>query len=159
VVSWQEVMKRFPEAFVGDTYKLREMAKRAMRDDHYAPPSKPIINLGMNKGGTTTMSSFFRCAGYKACHHIHGGISRKSGTSALATCFYESAWDNNDTPLLKTCGYQQICEVFAKMDGIRVDIVCSYPQHEHLDQMVAEEPRSTLLLPFRNFEAWIDSLY
>jgi hypothetical protein len=118
VVSWQEVMKRFPEAFVADTYKLRKMAKRAMRDDHYAPPSKPIINLGMNKAVTTTMISFFRCAGYKACHHIHGGISQKSGTSALATCFYESTWDNNDTPLLKTCGYPHICEVLAKMDGI-----------------------------------------
>jgi hypothetical protein len=138
VVSWQQVLERFPSAFMARTDEtLRIMAAQAAA----VPPPKPILNLGMNKAGSSTLHEFFKCAGYKSCHYYNDDQVQHYGQRLNRAAFFHTHHDDHSDSqtsrpsLLETCGYPEKCNAFTQIDFWHL---CTYPQHEHLEQMVME---------------------
>jgi hypothetical protein len=175
VVSWETVLERFPEAFLPNASKLHDMAQSS------ATPSKPVLNMGLPNTGTLTMQAFLRCVpGYKPIHFV----MLRNDVEWIGNCIHQAAWDPHYTVaehgegnggagdkseatslpspsppsvlLLDSCGYQNTDSI-TQMEYGGKWMPCSLPQHEHLERLVQENPLATLILPFRNFEAWIES--
>lgn len=129
--------------------------------------SKPVINLGMPKVGSSTLFHFFRCSGWKASHW-------KSERQGLIGACMKRASVRND-PLLKSCdawyfkklwGSQNEpsawddkgAEAYLQMDFSLNGGRCRYPQIQDLDKLHQEAPNATFVLLFRPIQDWYRSM-
>jgi len=141
VVSWQQVVKRFPLAF-------EAQAQDRPYKGEVAVASPPFISLGFAKTGSTSLNHFLRCAGnVRSCHYF---LPNEMGQ--IADCLYKA--DQDGKPMLQSCGYPQYCGGYTQMEH---DYLGLTPQVDKLELMVQEEPNATLIFPFRNFERWVRS--
>lgn len=106
--------------------------------------SKPILNVGMPKCGSTTLYEYFLCAGWNVSHSQTGLEMMK-----LVNQGNPSALRLSDAPIL---------DAYAQMDYNRKP-PCAYPQIQFLDEIHMEYPDATFVLLFRPVEDWIDSVY
>lgn len=103
--------------------------------------SKPFINVGMPKMGTSSLHNYFCCGNHTSSHWVC--------ESHLCSICMENATKHGNPPL-KTCGNY---DVWSQMDnGVY------FPQIELLDQLHEESPSATFILMFRNITDWYRSL-
>ncbi|KAL7476128.1 hypothetical protein ACHAW6_002007 [Cyclotella cf. meneghiniana] len=110
----------------------------------YGKLSHPFINLGFPKIGSSSLHSFFGCAGYRSAHY------RCSPTLRCAECIQQSIAAR--LPPLHNC---ILAEVYSQIDDGSHG---NFPQIEYLEELVRGYPNATFLLPFRNMNHWYRSL-
>jgi hypothetical protein len=191
IVSWQEILEKFPAAFEPHINKTRAMAMHHAaahwNETSVVPPSKPFLNLGMPKAGSSSLHAFLKCAGYNPCHYF---TSRNMFYQAqmIGECMNLIFWGSNfsnqapkpapdrnaqvstidietivspkySPRLLEKCDLRHDYDGHTQMDRNvgGPQAFCSFPQHEYLETLYNEAPNATLFLPFRNFEAWMKS--
>lgn len=106
----------------------------------YRNLSKPFINLGFPKMGTSALHKYFKCGGLKSTHYI-------CGEELVCTRCIEESIDAGLPPF-------ELCpaDVYAQIDnGIY------FPQVERLEEILAGY-NGTFFLTFRGMEAWYRSL-
>ena len=111
----------------------------------------PFINLGMPKIGSTSLHTFFACAGYRSMHF------RCKKDKKCSECIPESIKEG--LPPFDKCGK---ADSYSQLDDGSWG---HFPQVEYLEQIVndfADNPgfpqNGTFLLMFRNMSKWYSSL-
>ena len=114
--------------------------------------SLPLINLGFPKMGTSSIHSFFGCAGLRSVHY------RCNKDQSCAECVKESV-SAGDPPLEK-CGRSDVySQLDGKSDPLRSAFSHEYfPQIEHLESLVRDYQNATFLLTFRSMSKWYHSI-
>eukprot|EP01082_Thalassiosira_pseudonana_P005216 g4809.t1 g4809 contig17:93488-94420(+) len=110
----------------------------------YGKLQTPYINLGFAKIGTSSIHSFFGCAGYRSTHY------RCSVTTSCAECIRQSVEEG-----LPPLHYCVMADVYSQIDDGSHG---HYPQIEYLKEFVNGYPNATFLLPFRSMEKWYKSM-
>jgi Sulfotransferase domain len=128
----------------------------------------PVIVVGFPKSGTTSVWSFFRCAGIVAQHYCCcGDVSDRPPcyTHTFAECMLDNISHNRSS--MQDCGDYP---VYAQLDGERSyfdkvlrkqpQLFLSHflPQHFQLDEIHAFAPAATYVLPLRDPMAWAESV-
>ena len=156
-ITLQDVIAANPGCFTPRTGHTRAMAFEAQTSETYTAPPKPFINLGMPKAGSTTLYDFFHCAGYTTSHWTCPGSQMPGYYCGM--CMINAVQENK--PPLKSCGNK---DAFMQLDitDMRLNSKshrhCVFPQHEFLEEIHAEAPNATFILPFREMEAWVKSI-
>lgn len=130
-------------------------------DDSSSRPSKPYLNVGFPKCGSSTLFDFFTCLGYRATHFTNNTLGDFEGI-----CMRDAAVLNG-LPPLKTCAndvdaiLQMDVEYPLGIDGyfhrpFRDE--CFFPQLSLLEEFHQESPQATFLLTFRPIQDWIKSI-
>ena len=129
--------------------------------------SKPVINLGMPKSGSTTLEEFFDCAGWKASHwqtERHGYLGKcmedavNRGDPPLSSC---NSWYRKKKKGISKPDRSEDADVEAML---QLDIVlpsfnaCVFPQMAYLDEFHNEAPNATFILNFRPVSDWSNSV-
>jgi Sulfotransferase domain len=129
----------------------------------------PVIVVGFPKSGTTSVWSFFRCAGIVAQHYCCcGDVSDRPPcyTHTFAECMLDNIGHNRSSPM-QGCGEYP---VYAQLDGERSyfdkvlrkqpQLFLSHylPQHFLLDEIHNFAPTATYVLPLRDPMAWAESV-
>eukprot|EP00581_Thalassiosira_minuscula_P020191 CAMPEP_0183720338 /NCGR_PEP_ID=MMETSP0737-20130205/12976_1 /TAXON_ID=385413 /ORGANISM="Thalassiosira miniscula, Strain CCMP1093" /LENGTH=306 /DNA_ID=CAMNT_0025950185 /DNA_START=271 /DNA_END=1191 /DNA_ORIENTATION=+ len=112
----------------------------------YGKLRPPFINLGFPKTGTTSLHSFFACAGYRSMHY------RCGPSVACAECIRSSVEEGKGNKPLANCGK---AEAYSQLDNGSHG---NFPQVQYLEQIVESYPNATFLLTFRNVSNWYHSL-
>ena len=120
--------------------------------------SKPYLNLGLPKMGTTSLHKFFTCGGLSSTHYYcHPNPTPKLGKKGLrnAKCstMMEKASLARLPPLSFAIRDYNISDAYMQLDDGHY-----FPQVELLDEIVESYPYATLFLTFRNMSAWYKSL-
>ena len=104
--------------------------------------SLPLINLGFPKMGTSSIHSFFGCAGLSSAHwHCSKG-------QLCAECVKDSV--SAGAPPLEKCGGS---DVYSELDSAEY-----FPQIENLESLVRDYQNATFLLTFRSMSKWYHSV-
>ena len=110
------------------------------------PPTKPILNMGMPKCGSTSLFTFLYCADYSVSHYFC--IDQWS----CASCMYANV-RSGEAPL-SNCGNW---DAYTQLDSEGLHS-CFFPQAELLEEIHKESPNATFVLTFRNVDNWIESV-
>ena len=125
----------------------------------------PAVNMGFPKCGSTSMTGFFGCAGYKASHQFVSEL-RFSQNDWEGVCMRDAV--NLNLPPISSCcqgkdallemdvSYPFLYKRSASFDRVSRD-ECFWPQLSILPQMYADVPDATYLLMFRPVKDWIRS--
>ena len=139
-----EPLKKFKIPIIND---YNNACFRARKDSvpkiRYGELNYPFINLGFPKIGSSSIHSFFGCAGYRSLHY------RCNRSTKCAECIKRSVQEG-----LQPLYYCTMAEVYSQIDDGRE----YFPQINHLEEIVKQYPNATLLLTFRNMESWYASL-
>ena len=122
----------------------------------------PVMNVGMPKCGSTTLFSFFQCAGLRATHW------QRKTTDFEGICMRDAA--NIGLPPIATCASNT--EAFMQFDvelpmGFAMPMVfdskksrdeCFFPQLSLLEELHAENPNLTFVINFRPIHDWVQSV-
>jgi len=129
-------------------------------DSNVPPVTYPIVVVGMPKGGTSSITHFFRCIGKGTSHQFCGRRNFPKGMVECGALMKENV--DAGLPLFHNAGEY---EVYAQLDVERVkgDLhnwqgVCYFPQIEALEKMHEQYPEATLILNKRSVSAWIESV-
>jgi hypothetical protein len=129
----------------------------------------PVIVVGFPKSGTTSVWSFFRCAGVVAQHYCCcGDVSDRPPcyTHTFSECMLDNIGHNRSSSM-QGCGDYP---VYAQLDGERSyfdkvlrkqpqPFLSHYlPQHFELDEIHNFAPAATYVLPLRDPMAWAESV-
>jgi len=157
-VSLNDVILDNHDCFKPRMNETKSIATRARISENYEIPSKPFLNLGMPKAGSTTLHDFFKCAGYTTSHWICPGAELPTEPTFCGLCMYNAVLEGK--PPLKSCGDT---DAFMQMDITDLNISssdrqCIFPQHELLEKIHAEAPNATFILPFRKIKPWLISI-
>ena len=101
------------------------------------------LYLGFPKIGSSSIHSFFGCAGYRSSHY------RCSRTTKCSECIRQSIQAG-----LRPLDNCILAEVYAQIDDGR----SNFPQIDYLNEIIDGYPNATFLLAFRNMENWYQSL-
>ena len=134
----------------------KNIVPKSMYGSSYLHP--PAINLGLPKMGSTSLQSFFGCAGYGATHWM---CQRGNIEVHCAQCIRNSILAN--LPPLYKCG--QWADMYAEINGPIPNESSSggggklfFPQIEYLEHIVNAYPNATFFLTFRSMDKWYNSL-
>lgn len=130
----------------------KNLIPKSLYGSSYLHP--PAINLGLPKMGSTSLQSFFGCAGYGATHWM---CQRANMQVHCAQCIRNSVLAN--LPPLHKCG--QWADVYAEINGpipVESGGKLFFPQIEYLEQIVNSYPNGTFFLTFRSMDKWYNSL-
>ncbi len=128
------------ECFIANTERTRHLV------ENNASFSKPVINVGMPKVGSTTLYSFFQCAGWNVTHSQRGMEMMRLVDQG------------SPHPLQLSENATMAVDAYAQLDKNR-DPPCAYPQIQFLDEIHREYPHATFMLFFRPVNDWIQSAY
>jgi hypothetical protein len=125
--------------------------------------SKPIINVGMPKCGSSTLEHFFHCAGMKTSHWStkrHGPIgvcmrdAIKRGLPPIKSC---DSWYRGRGKAFNE-SFDSGVEALLQIDTENNEAECVFPQMSYLEELHAEAPNATYILNFRPVMDWVSSL-
>ncbi|KAL7541289.1 hypothetical protein ACHAWF_006898 [Thalassiosira exigua] len=140
--------KETPEAIAtamgdsnGDCFKAR---KDTVPIETYGELMPPYFNLGFPKIGSSSIHSFFACAGYRAMHY------RCKSDTICADCIKQSVQDG--LPPFEKCG---IADVYSQIDDGSLG---HFAQIEYLEEIVRGIPNGTFFLTFRSMDKWYHSI-
>ena len=102
----------------------------------------PVLNLGMPKCGSSTLKTFFKCAGLKATH-LQDGLCMKDALK-------------QGLPPLQGCKFSKKAQAILQMDSNHPNHCC-FPQISFLDEIHREQPNATFVMNFRPVNDWIQS--
>jgi hypothetical protein len=145
--NWTD-LKELPSCLVANRKRTNALVASVLRNKErsltlsYLLPT-PILNVGMPKIGSSTLSDFFRCAGYRTTHDYW-----KAG------CMRDAAEQNR--PPLQTCHPEK--QAVSQLDSnYPHEDNCFYPQISLLDEIHQEHHNATFILNFRPLDDWIKS--
>ena len=110
----------------------------------YGKLKPPYINLGFPKMASTSIHSFFACAGYRAMHY------RCDKDAKCSDCIEESVKEG--LPPFAKCGK---ADVYSQIDDGSWG---HFPQMEYLEELISGVPNATFFLTFRTMQKWYYSL-
>jgi len=150
--------------------KCFKARNNTIHPSNYGNLKPPYINLGFPKMGTTSLHSFFACAGYRSMHFgckIHRILStthdvaatNNIGITTCAGCIQKSVEQQQEGahkgrhahPFAK-CGR---ADAYTQLDNGSWG---NFPQIEYLDEILRAHPNGTFLLTFRTIEKWYHSI-
>ncbi|CAJ1950009.1 unnamed protein product [Cylindrotheca closterium] len=141
--------------------KVQESKKLLKQFQGNRRPSKPYLNMGFPKCGSSTLFDFFACLGYRATHFTNNSLAG----DFEGICMRDAV--ANGLRPLETCarGVDAILQMDVEyplgIDGyfhkpFRDE--CFFPQFSLLEELHQEAPASTFLLTFRPIHDWITSI-
>ena len=132
--------------YAGECYRAR---KDTVPLSRYGKLQPPFINLGFPKIGSSSIHSFFTCAGYRGMHYR----CRKDKT--CAECIKESVKEG--LPNAKNTRFSQCgkADVYSQID---TGSWGSFPQMDYLEEIVGGIPNATFFLSFRSMDKWYHSI-
>ena len=107
--------------------------------------SRPFINLGFPKMGTSSLDEYFNCGNLTSTHFTCGTGAKLYG---CARCMTQSV--RAGLPPLSKCG---TADAYTQMDNGTF-----FPQVEFLEEIVSGHPDATFVLTFRSMMNWYRSL-
>ena len=112
-----------------------------------------ILNMGMPKSGSSSVSKLFKNSGFKTSHW---GCGKRSG--ACGNCFERHL--NTTSDIFRKCGNFNVYSQMDRMknEGSSPDNACIFPQIKYLDRLYEDAPHATWLMPLRNVSTWLDSV-
>jgi hypothetical protein len=147
--------------FRANTSRTEELLARNQR------LGRPILNVGLPKCGSTTLTDFFTCAGMKTSQAFTDrdtniGLCMRSafesGKRIIASC---DTWVNineaRGSKNIKTTLDHDV-EAIMQMDVVRSPTECVFPQISYLDQIHEEHPNATFILNFHPVQHWLKSM-
>ena len=140
IESTVNAQKLSPNDYSSDCFKARQDSVPKSR---YGKLNYPFINLGFPKIGSSSIHSFFGCAGYRSSHY------RCSPTMKCSECIRQSIQSG-----LKPLHNCILAEVYAQIDDGR----SNFPQIDYLNEIIDGYPNATFILVFRNMNSWYESL-
>lgn len=117
--------------------------RETVPNSRYGKLNYPFINLGFPKIGSSSIHSFFGCAGYRSAHY------RCSPTTRCSECIQQSVHGG-----LLPFHHCVLAEVYSQIDDGRNN----FPQIDYMDELVNGYPNATFLLAFRSMDNWYHSL-
>jgi len=115
----------------------------------------PVLVVGLPKTGTSSITEFFKSAGYRTNHWLCEKGKYLPNPGACATCIENALRAENPTPL-SACGDYQ---VWSQMDTTKPDLgECGMPQIDYLGELHREYPYATFILNLRNVSNWVTSV-
>jgi len=131
----------------------------------------PVIVIGLPKEGTTSLHSFFQCAGLASAHHFVDLAPRSPALAAAQSRGVPSEPSKNvrggrsvffghavhacaraGAPLLSCLpGYDAYTQLDVEDRG------CFFPQITHLEGLLMDYPNATFVLPRRSAKHWFRS--
>ena len=106
-----------------------------------------VINIGMPKAGTSSLTSFLNQQGYECAHWKANGIY--VGIEVRRHLFSNALKDFNCFTQL------DYCEWVSKAENISR---CIWPQREMLTEFVSSFPKAKFVYTTRNASTWLDSV-
>ena len=131
---------------------------------------KPIINVGMPKCGSTTLESFFKCAGMKTSHHItarDGNIGLcmrqaiESGKPPIQSCdswYWPRKGRKKRRHRKPNASDDTGVEALLQIDVANNPRQCVFPQISYLEEIHEEDPNATFILNSRPVLEWASSV-
>jgi len=108
---------------------------------------KFVINIGMPKTGTTSLTDFLKQNGYECAHWRADGTI--VGIEVRKNLFSNALKDFNCITQLDYCHWVSKAENISR---------CIWPQHEMLTELVSRFPDAKYVYTTRNTTAWFDSV-
>jgi len=131
-------------------------APAALAGHASATTSRPIINLGLPKSGSSSVADFFECGGLQTSHwscgdDLCGACAKRNvaaGRPILASCGDYDVWAQIDV----TGGTRSGVQRYSDQD------LCFLPQVTHLRELHEQFPNALFVLPTRPIEHWLASV-
>ena len=126
----------------------------------FPTPEKPVIVVGLEKTGTSSISAYFKCGHVETKHWVCAGSTRRR-RQTCGHCVYKNL--RAGRPPLESCGGNRTA-VWAQLDVTSKPLpgsnskLCFWPQVEALDQLKLHYPNATWVLNLRPVENWIRSV-
>lgn len=127
---------------VGSCFRARNDTVSASR---YGKLKPPYVNLGFPKIGSSSIHSFFACAGYRSMHY------RCRPDAPCADCIAQSVVAGLPNPF-------GMCNVADSYSQIDTGSHGHFAQVEYLEEIVRGIPNGTFFLTFRSMEKWYRSM-
>ncbi len=130
-----------------DTELKASVIEKPLRMQQGSGLRRLVINIGMPKTGTSSLTSFLNQQGYECAHwranrtHVGIEVRRHLFSNALKdfNCFTQLDY----------------CEWVSKAENISRSI---WPQHEMLTEFVSRYPKAKYVYTTRNTSTWFDSV-
>mmetsp|Transcript_13850 Transcript_13850/g.40528 ORF Transcript_13850/g.40528 Transcript_13850/m.40528 type:complete len:1116 (-) Transcript_13850:48-3395(-) len=161
--QWQERVREWHRNFMAKTSeRVERLLESRLRDGSSTLPTLrtagssinfpeginlPVIVIGLNKAGTSTIRDYFLCGGAKTSHYFCG----TNGRGPLCAAMIKSNILNGKPPLSGEVDW----EVYAELNSHKV---CYFPQMESLDEIHRHYPNATFILNLRNTTDWANSV-
>ena len=111
----------------------------------------PVLNVGFPKMGSSTLTSFFKCGNLKSSHY-HCNSGKGVSPTPCGTCMHHAVAMGR--PPLESCGS---FDFYGELNYV-TEPPCHWPQIDSLDEIHAEAPNATFILPFRDIKSWTRSI-
>lgn len=127
----------------------------------FPTPEKPVIVVGLEKTGTSSIAAYFTCGDVGTTHWVCAAGSNRRRRQSCGHCVYKNILAG--LPPLKSCGRNRTA-VWAQLDVTSKPLpggnsrLCYWPQVEALDQLKLHYPNATWVLNLRPVEHWIRSV-
>jgi len=142
--------------------------RRHSKTSSYAAMGMPVLNMGMPKTGSSTLSQFFECIGLNGTHQVFR--NGKGDKEWEGICMRDAV--NIGLPPLDTCAkdqhfMMQLDTIYPfGMSGNNAGMAqtsksrdeCFFPQLSLLEAFHQEAPNATFVLNFRPMREWIKSM-
>ena len=108
-----------------------------------------IINMGMPKSGSSSVTAMFKESGMKVSHWTC------KNDEYCGKCISAQIQQQNETSgLFKSCGDYH---VWAQLD-YQMESTCVYPQIQYMEELYRDAPDATWIMPMRNVSNWLHSV-
>jgi hypothetical protein len=130
------ITQALPSCLVPNTENTQALA-------HSGEPLQfPILNVGMPKCGSSTLQTFFKCAGWNVRHNQAGHCMEKALLEGK--------------PPIQGCRLSRGKQALLQLD-VQLPPNCFFPQISLLDEIHQEKPHATFVMNFRPVDDWIRS--
>ena len=111
----------------------------------------PVLNVGFPKMGSSTLTAFFKCGNLRSSHY-HCNSGKGGASTPCGTCMHHAVAMGK--PPLESCG---AFDFYGELNYV-TEPPCHWPQIDNLNEIHAEAPNATFILPFRDIKSWTRSI-
>ena len=108
--------------------------------------SLPVVIVGLNKAGTSSIRDYFRCGGFKTSHYFCNDGDQNPSCGSII----KGNIQRGDPPFA-----EMNWEVYSEINDHKI---CYYPQMQALEELHRHYANATFILNLRNTTQWVDSV-